>query len=435
MLDASRSAQRRQANPGLRRQDSLFGVRLHSIRRRDNLQQPAVLLRCPRVRTMTSKSISMLFVSLVSTIALGGGCSKKEPAPAPTQAPAPTPSSPTTPAAGSAATTGSAAAGSAAAAGSGSATAPANPNELDASKLAAFGPIGPAFGTDAELTPAKVELGQLLFHDKRLSVNGTQSCNSCHNVATFGVDNKPTSPGAKGKNGDRNSPTVFNAAGHFVQFWDGRAANVEEQAKGPILNPVEMGMKDDKAVVAAIKKVKGYEEKFKAAFPDDKDPITFDNYAKAIGAFERKLVTPGKWDAFLKGDKAALSDEEKRGVTTFVEAGCTACHGGPLLGGAMFQKAGLVKPWPSDKDKGRGALLKDATQDYFFKVPSLRNIEKTAPYFHDGSVATLEEAIKVMASHQLGKELSAEQVTSIAAFLKTLTATPDAALIAEPKAL
>jgi cytochrome c peroxidase len=307
--------------------------------------------------------------------------------------------------------------------------------ELDPAVLTAFGALPDAYGNVADLTPEKVELGRLLFHDKRLSVNGTQSCNSCHTLTTYGVDNQPTSTGAKGEKGGRNSPTVFGAAGHFVQFWDGRAADVEAQAKGPILNPVEMGMKDDKAVVATIKKVKGYEDKFKAAFPGDKDPITFDNYAKAVGAFERKLVTPSKWDAYLKGDKAALSEDEKKGAAAFVAAGCTACHSGVHLGGSMYQKLGLVKPWANTKDKGRGDLLKDPTQEMMFKVPSLRNIAKTAPYFHDGSAATLDDAVKLMAQHQLGKELSADELKSIVTFLNALTGTPPADLIAEPTAL
>lgn len=306
---------------------------------------------------------------------------------------------------------------------------------LDAAKLALFAPLPELMGDPGSLTDAKVQLGRLLFHDPRLSMNGKQSCNTCHSLATFGVDNQPTSAGAAGKRGDRNSPTVFNAAGHFVQFWDGRAATVEEQAKGPILNPVEMGMKDDKAVVAAIQKVKGYANKFAEAFPGEKVPITFDHYAKAVGAFERKLTTPSRFDAFLKGDKAALTEEEQKGLVAFVDTGCMACHNGALLGGQTYQKLGLVKPWPSEKDLGRAAVTKNAADKLLFKVPSLRNVEKTAPYLHDGSVATLEEAVKLMGSYQLGRELNASELKSITTFLKTLTGTPPAALIEPPTQL
>lgn len=306
------------------------------------------------------------------------------------------------------------------------------PFALDAAKLAAFSPLPEVLGDAAALTDAKVELGRLLFHDVRLSVNGKQSCNTCHALSTAGVDNQPTSAGAEGKRGERNSPTVFNAAGHFAQFWDGRAPTVEEQAKGPILNPVEMGMKDDKAVVAAIKKVKGYAAKFAAAFPGEKDPVTFDNYAKAVGAFERKLTTPGRLDAFLKGDKAALNEEEQKGLATFVESGCLACHNGPLLGGQSFQKLGLVKPWPVDKDPGRAAVTKNAEDKLFFKVPSLRNVEKTGPYLHDGSVAELAEAVRLMGAFQLGRDLGDGEVRSVVAFLKTLTGTPPKGLVEAP---
>jgi cytochrome c peroxidase len=311
---------------------------------------------------------------------------------------------------------------------------PADP--LPADKLGAFAPVPEVIGDAAQLTEAKVQLGRQLFFDKRLSVNGTQACNSCHNLATFGVDNQPTSTGAKGEKGGRNSPTVLNAALHATQFWDGRAATVEDQAKGPILNPIEMGMKDDKAVVAALKKVKGYPAAFKAAFPDAKEPITFDNYAAAVGAFERKLTTPSKWDAFLKGDKSALSDAEKQGAAKFLEVGCVSCHMGPALGGGMFQKLGVVKPWKAEeKDMGRFEVTKSEADKLFFKVPGLRNIEMTAPYFHDGSVATLEEAVKLMGTHQLGRDLDDAAVASIVTFLKALTGAPPAALIAEPTPL
>jgi cytochrome c peroxidase len=199
------------------------------------------------------------------------------------------------------------------------------------------------------------------------------------------------------------------------------------------MNPVEMGMTDEKAVVAELSKVKWYGEQFKKAFPEEKTPASFDNLAKAIGAFERKLVTPSRWDKYLAGDKAALTTDEKAGFKAFTTAGCPTCHSGAYVGGAMFQKLGLAKPWTDEKDLGRYEVTKDPAEKMFFKVPGLRNVEKTAPYFHDGSVATLPEAIKLMGRHQLGKELSDAEVASIATWLKALTGDVPTELIAESK--
>lgn len=298
--------------------------------------------------------------------------------------------------------------------------------EIDPALLPAFGALPAAMESkDNALTEDKITLGRALYYDTRLSAGKDISCNTCHNLAAGGVDNRKggqkTSEGHKGQLCKRNSPTVYNAAGHFVQFWDGRAKNVEEQAKGPILNPVEMAMPNEKAVIAEISKVKWYKEQFKKAFPDDKDPVSYDNLAKAIGAFERKLVTPSRWDKFVAGDTSALTSAEKAGFKKFTEAGCNACHAGPYLGGAMYQKLGLAKPWTDDKDLGRYEITKAETDKMFFKVPSLRNIEKTAPYFHDGSVATLDEAVKLMARHELGKELSDADTASIVVWLKALS--------------
>ncbi len=286
------------------------------------------------------------------------------------------------------------------------------------------------------ITPEKVTLGRQLYFEKRLSKNHDVSCNSCHDLATFGVDNKPTSEGHRKQLGERNSPTVYNAGGHFVQFWDGRAADVEEQAKGPVLNPVEMAMKDEASVVAVLKSIPGYEPLFKAAFPGDADAITYDNMAKAIGAFERTLVTPSRFDKYLGGDEAALSAEEKQGIEDFLAAGCTACHMGEHLGAAMYQKWGLVKPVPDLKDVGRSAISKNEGEKFFFKVPTLRNVEKTAPYLHDGSEPSLEGAIAKMGEFQLGRTLTEAQVASIALFMKALTGElPPAEHLAEPPAL
>lgn len=282
-----------------------------------------------------------------------------------------------------------------------------------------FQPLEKVAAAADPVQKARRELGKKLFSDTRLSLDQDLSCNSCHNLSTFGVDNEPTSKGHKGQRGGRNSPTVLNAALHASQFWDGRAKDVEEQALGPVQNPVEMAMIPDQ-VIERLSGDRAMVAMFSAAFPGEKPAVTFDNMGKAIGAFERTLITPSRFDKFLKGDVDALSAEEKKGLKTFMDTGCTACHMGATVGGQMFQKIGLVKPYPT-KDLGRYEVTKNDADKYFFKVPSLRNIAKTGPYFHDGSVATLEEAVKLMASHQLGKELTDSEVSEIVAFLNALT--------------
>ncbi|MBX3200659.1 MAG: cytochrome-c peroxidase [Labilithrix sp.] len=272
------------------------------------------------------------------------------------------------------------------------------------------------------LSDDAVALGKQLYFDTRLSKNQEISCNTCHGLDTYGVDNKPTSPGHKGALGARNSPTVYNAALHGSQFWDGRAKDVEEQALGPILNPVEMAMKDEAAVLAVVRSMPEYVAAFKKAFPADKEPVTYANLGKAIGAFERTLVTPSRWDKYVAGDDEALTNEERAGLAKFLDVGCNTCHAGSVVGGRDFKKLGQAKAWPTEvKDNGRFDVTKSDEDKHFFKVPSLRNVEKTAPYFHDGSVQTLDEAVKLMATHQLGKDLSNEDVASIVTFLKSLT--------------
>jgi cytochrome c peroxidase len=272
----------------------------------------------------------------------------------------------------------------------------------------------------------------MLYYDARLSKGQDVSCNSCHDLNKYGVDNQPVSDGDKGQKGTRNSNTVYNAAGNFVQFWDGRAPTVEEQAKGPILNPVEMAMPDQKKVLAVLNSMPEYVEAFQKAFPGEKPPVTFDNLAKAIGVFERKLVTVSRWDKFLGGDQAALSDQEKAGLNKFLDAGCQNCHNGVYVGGSMFQKLGLAKPWENANDPGRFAVTKQEADRMVFKVPGLRNVEKTAPYFHDGSIATLEDAVSKMADHQLAKTLNKEEADSIVTFLKALTGELPTEYIKEP---
>jgi len=282
------------------------------------------------------------------------------------------------------------------------------------------------------ITGAKIDLGRMLYYETRLSKNQQISCNSCHKLDEFGVDNEPTSPGHRGQRGNRNSPTVYNAALHLAQFWDGRAADVEEQAKGPILNPVEMAMAGEAEVIALLGTIPGYAALFQKAFPDDADPMTYDNLARAIGAFERMLLTPSRFDDFGAGELEALSDEELAGLESFIATGCPTCHMGPAIGGSLYQKLGLVHPYETE-DTGRQALTGNEADRFFFKVPSLRNVEMTGPYFHDGSIEDLGEAVRLMAWHQLGRELSEQDQGSIVMFLKSLTGRVDAQFIAPPQ--
>lgn len=299
--------------------------------------------------------------------------------------------------------------------------------------LKLFRPLPSAMPSDANpMTQAKVALGRMLYYEPRLSKNGDLSCNTCHPLDRFGVDLARVSTGHQGRKGERNAPTVYNAAGHVAQFWDGRARDVEEQAKGPVLNPAEMAMPSEAHVVAVLKSVPAYADAFRRAFPGEKDPVTFDNMARAIGAFERGLVTPSRWDRYLRGDRHALSEAEKAGFGNFVAAGCAACHHGPYIGGNAYQKLGMVKPWTHSPDTGRHRVTLDPKDKLVFKVPSLRNVAKTPPYFHDGSVRTLDEAIRSMAAHQTGKRLSPADVASIAAWLETLTGEIPAAYIGKP---
>ncbi|MBV1860673.1 MAG: c-type cytochrome [Nannocystaceae bacterium] len=316
-----------------------------------------------------------------------------------------------------------------------------NPEAVLVAARPLFGALDPQAKNEANpWTAPKADLGRMLYYETRLSKNHDLSCNSCHDLEKFGVDVREidgkrtkTSQGHKKAFGDRNSPTVYNAAFHLAQFWDGRAADVEAQAKGPILNPVEMAMPDEATVLATLKSIPGYVEAFEAAFPDNTDPVTYDNMANAIGVFERKLVTPSKFDAFIAGDAAALTGTEAAGLKTFMDVGCTQCHSGALLGGNQFQKLGSVKPWPDAKDEGRFALTKSAPDKFSFKVPSLRNITETGPYLHDGSVESLEVMVQMMAEHQLAKgSLTAEETQSIMTFLGTLKGDVDAAYIKAP---
>lgn len=296
-------------------------------------------------------------------------------------------------------------------------------------------PDKPPVPKDNPITKAKVELGKQLFFDPRLSKDGTVSCNSCHNVMASGTDNRPVSVGVDAHKGGRSAPTVWNAAFLTTQFWDGRAATLEDQAKGPILNPIEMGMPDPKTVVERIKNVPGYVTQFKKVF-GDKDPVTYDNIAKAIATFERTLVTPNSpYDRELKGDKNAMTAGAKRGMKLVQSIGCTSCHTGPNFSGPASLKVGegffqkfptftgseYEKKYNLMADVGLASVTKKDSDKNMWRVPTWRNVALTAPYFHNGSVATLDEAVRVMAKTQLNKDLADNQVKDIVEFLNSLT--------------
>lgn len=302
-----------------------------------------------------------------------------------------------------------------------------------AADLKLFAPLPASFDTSTPASTALVQLGRLLYFENRISLDQKLSCNSCHPLDRYGADGEPTSDGFKNQKGTRNSPTTFNAASHFVQFWDGRAKTIEDQAKGPVLNPVEMAMPSEAKVLEVLQSIPGYREKFAAAFPGQANPITYDNFAKAVGAFERKLVTPSRWDDFLKGKKDALTPAEKAGFSTFMKAGCAICHNGMNLGGSMYQKLGMVKQFPDRSDEGRFHVTKNESDRMMFKIPGLRNIVKTGPYFHSGKVKTLDEAVQLMAEYQTGRRLTPAEVQSITTFLNALTGEPPKELIAPPQ--
>jgi len=300
---------------------------------------------------------------------------------------------------------------------------PANTAEIQKRALDIFGPIPAAMPGAENDTPELVELGKKLYFEKRLSVNDTIACNSCHILddKKGGVDNLPTSPGAHQKNGGRNSPTVLNAGFHIAQFWDGRAKTLADQAKGPILNPIEMSMPTEKEVVAKLKGIAEYPPLFNKAFPKSKESITYDNLANAIAAFERTLRTEDRFDDFQNGDLTALSAKEIEGLDLFMNTGCIQCHNGPVIGGNSFQKLGVIHPYANTQDTGRFEITKQEADKFVFKVPSLRNVALTAPYFHDGGAETLQNAVKQMAHMQLGKELDDKQIDLIVTFLNSLT--------------
>lgn len=266
---------------------------------------------------------------------------------------------------------------------------------------------------------AKIELGKMLWFDPRLSLSGKVSCNTCHDLSTNGADTKPLSIGYAGRKGTVNSPTVFNAEKQIAQFWDGRAKTLAEQATGPITNPLEMAMTPELAE-GVIRSIPGYRPYFEKAF-GSKNP-TFSEIAEALAAFETTLTTPNApFERYLKGDKNALTQQQIDGLKLFRRSGCIRCHSGNLLGGTSFQKVGSVRPYVTDNSsKGRMDVSGKPWDEMMFKVPTLLNVERTAPYFHDGAVKTLPDAVKKMADIQLDMNLSEKQIEEIVAFLESL---------------
>jgi cytochrome c peroxidase len=275
-----------------------------------------------------------------------------------------------------------------------------------------------------KITAEKITLGKALFFDPRMSASGVFSCNSCHNLATGGDDNLETSIGHGWQKGPRNAPTVFNAVFNVAQFWDGRAEDLKAQAKGPVQAGVEMANTPGQ-VVATLKSMLQYVGWFKAAFPGEADPVSFDNFAKAIEAFEATLITPAPFDAFLNGDDDALTADAQKGLSLFIDKGCASCHNGVNVGGEAYFPFGLIEKPGADvlpeKDKGRFAVTHTADDSYVFRAGPLRNIALTAPYFHSGKVWDLKQAVAIMGTAQLGETLGDKDVDLIVAFLDSLT--------------
>ncbi len=302
-----------------------------------------------------------------------------------------------------------------------------NQDELMTRAQAVFEPVpdSPPALEHTPVTPESIELGKMLYFEPRLSSSWLISCNTCHNLSLGGVDLQETSIGHGWQKGPRNAPTVLNSVFNIAQFWDGRAKDLMEQAMGPVQAAVEMNSTPERAV-ATLKSIPEYVRRFETVFPNDEDPVSYENMARAIEAFEATLLTPdSRFDRYLKGTGNALGAMEKRGLQLFMDKGCSACHGGVNLGGGGYFPFGVIEKPDADilppEDKGRFAVTNTAADEYVFKSPSLRNIVLTAPYFHSGAVWDLDQAVELMGSVQLGQELSEDEARAIVAFLNTLT--------------
>jgi cytochrome c peroxidase len=354
---------------------------------------------------------NVLVPSLVGVLVLGA-CDDKHGGTAPVATPSATQAAPSAPIAAPAAT---------------------KERPYDPGQLAVFAPLPASIERpDNLLTPEKVALGRMLWFDTRLSRGQDVSCNSCHDVTQSGADAAAVSTGTKKQKGSRNAPTVLNAAGNFAQGWDARAPLVEELVVPHAAEASTMGS-DAKRLVDTVASIPAYVAALKKSFPDAKGAVTPEIIAMTIGAYTRKLLTPSRWDKFLGGDDAALTADEKSGLGAFLDAGCTTCHAGKYVGGAQNQKLGVARPWPNATDTGRFEITKQEVDRGVFKVPTLRNVTRTGPWLHDGSIASIEEITRMMGRYQVGKELTDGQVKSIVAFLGALTGDAPKDLVQKPE--
>lgn len=311
-------------------------------------------------------------------------------------------------------------------------------DDLMARAKTIFGPLPASMPSpDNPLTPEKVRLGNLLFFEPRISVDRTVSCAKCHPPGLYAADGLRKAVGNHCKENPRNAPTILNAADQISQHWIGNRTSVEDQARQAVTGPPAFGMPDNASVEKVLKGMKEYVALFKAAFPDEKDPVTVTNFAKAVGAFERTLMSPAPFDDFMQGNAAALTDRQKRGLRAFMDSGCMTCHIGPYLGGRMYQKFGVFEPYQKytkspQVDEGRFAVTKSEADRYLFKVPVLRNVGMTPPYFHDGSVDSLSDAVVIMTKVQLGRDLATDAADDIVAFLHSLTGKLPESLLRTP---
>ena len=287
-----------------------------------------------------------------------------------------------------------------------------------------FGKIPASMPGSENDTAEQIKLGERLYFETALSVNRAQSCNTCHNILEggAGTDGLKVAKGALGTSGVRNTPSTWNAGFQFVQNWDGSAKTLEAQARDPILSPIEMGLGSEKTAIKRLTKAK-YKKVFKKAFPESSPALSFENITRALAAFQRTLVTQDRFDQYLAGDDSALNKQEQQGLSLFFNKGCIACHSGHMMGGQLFMKMGLVKPYPNTQDKGKGDTTGKAHDEFMFKVPQLRNVAQTAPFFHDGAGKNLEQAVLDTGWHQLGVRLNDSEVADLSAFLRTLSNT------------
>lgn len=279
---------------------------------------------------------------------------------------------------------------------------------------------------DNPLSAAKISLGKTLFYESRVSVDGTVSCSRCHPLSLYAADGLPRSVGNRCRTNARNAPTVLNAAAQIAAHWVGNRVSVEDQARQALIGAASFGMPSFEAAEARLRDIPGYAALFNRAFPGEPEPITAGNFGRAVGAFERTLITPAPFDRFVGGEGKALSDRQKSGLNDFLETGCANCHGGPFFGGRSYEKFGVLEPYEmstnsAEIDEGRFGVTKKDEDRSVFKVPVLRNCEMTGPYFHDGSVGRLSDAGRIMGKIQLGIALEDGRIGNIVLFLHSLT--------------